>query len=54
MRKVILFLSMFFLFSSSVYADFEPQNGINIYYNEKIDKTDKTSKKVKKIIAIML
>lgn len=47
MRKVILFLSMFFLFSSSVYADFEPQNGINIYYNEKIDKTDKTSKKSK-------
>lgn len=44
MRKVILFLSMFLLFSSSVHADFEPQNGINIYYNEKIDKNDKKSK----------
>lgn len=47
MKKVILFLSMFFLFSSFVHADFEPQNGINIYYNEKIDKTDKTGKKSK-------
>ena len=52
MRKVILFLSMFFLFSSSVHADFEPQNGINIYYNE--IKLIKQAKKVKKVIAIML